>query len=41
MQLRLLRYFKNMIVNFEREVEINNDSVFIYALVNEVKKSKY
>ena len=40
MQLRLSQYFEDMIVNFERVVEINNDLFFIHALVNKVKMLK-
>ena len=40
-QLRLLQHFEDVVVNFERVVEVNNDESFIYALVNKVKMLKY
>ena len=40
-QLRLLQYFEDVVVNFERVVEVNNDESFIYTLVNKVKMLKH
>ena len=39
-QLRLLQYFEDVVVNFERVVEVHDES-FIYALVNKVKMLKH
>ena len=41
MQLELLQYFENMIINFERVVEINNEVFFVNAVVTKAKMLKF
>ena len=40
LQAELLQYFRNIITNFERIVEMNKCILFIHALVNEIKMLK-
>ena len=40
LQAELLQYFRNIITNFERIVEMNKCILFIHVLVNEIKMLK-
>ena len=41
LQAELLQYFGNIIINFERVVEMNKCVLSIHALVNEIKMLKF